>query len=296
MVMSDVNSDSISSDVQLFESEQFGSVRVVMRDGEAWFVANDVCACLGLSNSRKAVGDLEEDERDDVTISDAIGRSQSTNVISEAGLYSLVLRSRKPEAKAFKRWITHEVLPSIRRTGGYSLRGRIPDDPTLLGLPDFRDPSKAALAWVEERDGRLLAEALVEELRPKAEYCDRVLEANNIYLVTDIAKDYGMSAFAFNRLLGDLGIQYRLGDPRHGRWHLYARYQDKGYTQSMTKTVRGGQVVAFMAWTETGRMFLYQLLKRNGYLPVVEAQEREVRRSAALLELSSSGDAGSREA
>ena len=294
MVMSDVNSDSISSDVQLFESEQFGSVRVVMRDGEAWFVAKDVCLALGLDVSSGVRG-LDEDEKGLHTMQ-TLGGKQEMAIVSEAGLYSLVLRSRKPEAKAFKRWITHEVLPSIRRTGGYSLRGRIPDDPTLLGLPDFRDPSKAALAWVEERDGRLLAEALVEELRPKAEYCDRVLEANNIYLVTDIAKDYGMSAFAFNRLLGDLGIQYRLGGPRHGRWHLYAKYQDKGYTQSMTKTVRGGQVVAFMAWTETGRMFLYQLLKRNGYLPVVEAQEREVRRSAALLELSSSGDAGSREA
>ncbi|HEX8578319.1 MAG TPA: BRO family protein [Allosphingosinicella sp.] len=96
-------------------------VRVVDRAGAAWFVANDVCAALELQNSRKAVSALEEDERDGVTISDAMGRLQETTIISESGLYALIFRSRKPVAVTFRKWVTQDVLPSIRRTGGYAL-------------------------------------------------------------------------------------------------------------------------------------------------------------------------------
>lgn len=292
--MSDVNSGSVSDvslELGLFVSDKrvlVSSRSVAMVFGKRHDkVLRDIRE-LGCSEEFRLSNFGESSYRNEQ------GREMPEFLMTRDGFAFLAMGYTGEKAAKFKEMYIaafNAMEEALVRRGYY-----MPDDPTLLGLPDFRDPSKAALAWVEERDGRLLAEALVEELRPKAEYCDRVLEANNIYLVTDIAKDYGMSAFAFNRLLGDLGIQYRLGDPRHGRWHLYAKYQDKGYTQSMTKTVRGGQVVTFMAWTETGRMFLYQLLKRNGYLPVAEAQEREARRSAALVELASSGDAGSREA
>lgn len=94
-------------------------VRVVLRDREPWWVGNDVCGALGIANSRDALARLDDDERDAVGIPDAIGRSQETTVISESGLYSLILRSRVDGAKRFKRWVTHEVLPSIRKTGSY---------------------------------------------------------------------------------------------------------------------------------------------------------------------------------
>jgi prophage antirepressor-like protein len=93
-------------------------VRVVERDGEPWFVGNDVCRALGLSNPRKAVGDLDDDERG-VTTGDTLGGEQVMNIVSEAGVYRLVFRSRKPEAERFKRWLAHEVLPAIRKTGRY---------------------------------------------------------------------------------------------------------------------------------------------------------------------------------
>ncbi|MCY8344997.1 Bro-N domain-containing protein [Bacillus haynesii] len=96
-------------------------VRTVVKDGEPWFVAKDVCDVLGITDARKSVNLLDEDERNSVPITDSLGRDQETFIINEPGLYSLILRSRKPEAKQFKRWITHEVIPTIRKTGSYQM-------------------------------------------------------------------------------------------------------------------------------------------------------------------------------
>lgn len=108
--------------VTVFENPEFGKVRVVEKDGEPWFVANDVCRILNISNTKDGMKTLDDDEKTGVDIIDPHGRTQNTNAISEPGLYSLVLRSRKPEAKAFKRWITHDVIPSIRKHGAYMTR------------------------------------------------------------------------------------------------------------------------------------------------------------------------------
>lgn len=96
-------------------------VRTVVKDGEPWFVAKDVCDVLGITDARKSVNLLDEDERNSVPVTDSLGRNQETFIINEPGLYSLILRSRKPEAKQFKRWITHEVIPTIRKTGSYQM-------------------------------------------------------------------------------------------------------------------------------------------------------------------------------
>jgi Prophage antirepressor len=125
-------------------------VRAVDRDGEAWFVANDVCAALGIDNARQAVSRLDDDERDGVTISDAIGREQETTIVSEPGVYQLVFRSRKPSAKAFKRWLAHEVIPAIRNTGRYEIPRPSNDggDEAMfvpyLGTADDRDSIRVA--------------------------------------------------------------------------------------------------------------------------------------------------------
>ena len=106
------------TELQIFKNEQFGEIRTTVQNGEPWFVAADVCKALDIENNRKATNRLDDDEKG-VTLSDTLGGKQKLTIVNEAGLYSLVLGSRKPEAKAFKRWITHEVLPSIRKTGGY---------------------------------------------------------------------------------------------------------------------------------------------------------------------------------
>ena len=117
-----------------FESAEFGTVRALLRDGEPWFVAKDVMVSLGLTNTTEAMRKLDEDEFSSAEVIDSMGRMQETRIVSEAGLYALVLSSRKPEARAFKRWVTHEVLPSIRRHGVYATPDTVE---SLLGDPDF---------------------------------------------------------------------------------------------------------------------------------------------------------------
>lgn len=111
-----------NKNLSTFVSDQFGAVRTLTIDGEPWFVAADVCRALSIGNNRQALSYLDEDEKG-VIISDTLGGKQKLNTVNEPGLYSLVLRSRKPEAKAFKRWITHEVIPAIRKTGAYAVSG-----------------------------------------------------------------------------------------------------------------------------------------------------------------------------
>ena len=113
------------NDVTIFRKDEFGAVRAVTLEGEPWFVAADVCRALGLGNSRQTLSYLDDDEKGVIT-SDTLGGKQEMSTINEPGLYSLILRSRKPEAKAFKRWITHEVIPAIRKTDSYIARHSLP--------------------------------------------------------------------------------------------------------------------------------------------------------------------------
>ena len=112
------------NDLQIFEYVDSQKIRTTTIDGVVWFVAMDVCNILGLTNSRKAVSDLDDEDKDDVTISDTIGRLQKMNVINEAALYELIAKSRKPDAKKFKRWIYHDLIPQVIRTGSYSVPGK----------------------------------------------------------------------------------------------------------------------------------------------------------------------------
>lgn len=119
----------MTNELQIFQSEDFGSVRTLYRDDEPWFVAADVCKALAIANPRDAVTRLDDDEKDAVGLTDTMGRQQTVNIINEFGLYNLILGSRKPEAKQFKRWITHEVIPQIRQTGAYQVDNRDDDLP-----------------------------------------------------------------------------------------------------------------------------------------------------------------------
>ncbi|MEU5900662.1 phage antirepressor KilAC domain-containing protein [Streptomyces venezuelae] len=153
-------------------------VRSVMIDGEPWWVAADVCTVLEIGNARQAVSYLDDDEVQQVpvTTNDGSSRSLPTNVISEPGLYSVILRSRKPQAKAFKRWITHEVIPSIRQTGSYSAA---PREMTKL---------EALQAAIESEEGRLAAEARIKELEPAANSWQTLASGEGDFSVADAAK------------------------------------------------------------------------------------------------------------
>ena len=155
----------------VFEHETLGQIRTTMVDGDPWFVAADVCQALGLTNPRDAISILDDDERNTVGISDGIRGNPNVNIISEAGLYTLIFRSRKKAAKEFKRWVTHEVLPSIRKTGVYAVNQPEPQDTmqilAALSHPDQIEAVLKQLAALQHRN--FLLESEVERYRKDAE-------------------------------------------------------------------------------------------------------------------------------
>lgn len=237
-------------------------LRTVNLNGEPWFVAKDVCDVLDLSNTTVAIGRLDDDE---VTKFNLGGLSGDTNIVNESGLYSLVMSSRKKEAKQFKKWVTSEVLPSIRKHGAYlteDVMAKTLNDPNyIIGLIQAIAASKEEISAKNQ---------IIGELKPKADYLDRILKSKSLLTITQIAKDYGMSGVAMNQKLHELGVQYKQSD----QWFLYERYHDKGYTSSETfviEDVPGSErVVMNTKWTMKGRVFLYNLLKGIGLLPTIE--------------------------
>lgn len=256
------------NEIKIFENEDFGEVGTVELEGNTWFIARDVCRALELDNSRQALSRLDEDEKNTVILNDGNRGNPNMAIINESGLYSLVLSSRKPEAKAFKRWITHEVLPSIRKHGMYAM-----DE--LLDNPDIAIEALTRLKEEREKRKELEFENKVQaqqiaELQPKATYYDLVLQNPDLISTSLIAKDYGLSGKALNKILHELGIQFNQG----GVWLLYAKYQDKGYTSTKTTVfprTDGTQGLSILTkWTQKGRLFLYDILKAKGYIPLVE--------------------------
>lgn len=170
-------------ELQVFSYEG-NEVRTVDKSGEVWWVLKDVCSVLDIANSRDAAARLDEDEKDDVGITDAIGRKQKTTVISESGLYNVIMLSRKPEAKMFKRWVTHDVLPSIRKHGGYIATN--PDD------TDADIMAKAVLIaqkTIDEQKSRISAlHEQIECNQPKVLFADAVSVSNSTILIGELAK------------------------------------------------------------------------------------------------------------
>ena len=248
------------NEIRAFSSDQFGEVRTVTIDDEPWFVAADVCRALEISDTHKATDRLDADEKGQSSIP-TLGGQQEMLVVNEPGLYSLVLGSRKPEAKAFKRWITHEVIPAIRKHGVYAV-----DE--LLNDPDTFIAALQALKEEREKNNRLSGKIL--ELEPKASYYDLVLSCSNALPITIIAKDYGCSGKKMNQFLAAQNVQYKMGET----WLLYAEHSDKGYTKSDTTVFTGSDGTqhskVYTKWTQKGRLFIYEMMKAAGYLPVME--------------------------
>lgn len=170
------------NDMKIFENSEFGAVRVVDVNGEPWFVARDVCECLELTNTSQTLSYLDDDEKG-ITTNDTPGGQQEMSIVSEAGLYSLILRSRKPEAKIFKRWITHEVLPAIRKHGGYltpaKLEEALTDPDTIIRL---------ATDLKVEREKRRKLEAQAAADRPRVVFAESIEVAKTSILVGEMAK------------------------------------------------------------------------------------------------------------
>ena len=249
----------MKTEIQIFKNEQFGEIRTMVDEkGEPWFVGKDVARRLGYINHRKALRDHvdEEDRKDGVTIRDSIGRDQEATFINESGLYSLILASKLPQAKAFKRWVTAEVLPQIRKTGGY-----IPlKDQEGRELSDLEIMCRAMMIMKKSIEQK---EQLIADLQPKADYVDEVLDSVDCLTMTQVAKGLGMTVHDLTtRLLQD-GIIYE----QSGQYMLYAPYARRGLATCRTHTHRNimGTVHThtYLVWTEKGKKFINEHIKKD---------------------------------
>ena len=256
----------MNNQMQIFKSKEFGKVRVIEKNGQPWFIGKDVAEILGYEAERNAIKHhVDSDDKLTHQIS-ASGQNRKMIIINESGLYSLILSSKLPTAKAFKRWVTSEVLPSIRKHGSY-INGETLEK--LLSNPDLAMKYFAMLK--AEREQKEALEGYIEGIKPKVQYYDIILQCDSAIPISVIAKDYGITAVAFNRILNDFEVQYKVGKT----WVLYKDHCNNGYTISKTYHVNETTAVIHTYWTQKGRQFIYELLKWYGILPQVERKGAE---------------------
>ena len=234
---------------QIFKSKEFGQIRTCMVGGETYFVGKDVASALGYKKPENAIA-IHVDKDDTLKQGgvDRLGRKNHVVFINESGLYSLILSSKLESAKRFKRWVTSEVLPAIRKNGRYELEQKI----------------------VETEMQCCKLEATLISQKPLTDYARAILNSTQTVTVTQIAQDYGFGPVRFNQLLAHLHIQHKVG----GQWILYAPFLHCGYVQSFSsyfvKPDGEVQVKVHTRWTQSGRLFLYEELKKAGILPLIE--------------------------
>ena len=253
--------------VQIFNNPEFGNVRTLGEFNDPRFCLNDVCKPLDLQVA-KVVQRLDDEVLSRHPIPDSMGRMQETYFVNEDGLYDVILDSRTPAAKKFRKWITSEVIPSIRRHGMYmtpEIATEIAQNPDLL--------LKVALLFKETKEKLAATEAKVVELQPKADYFDQVLNSKEALNVTAIAKIYGMTGVAFNKLLYEHKIQYPVGD----MWVLFCEHMNKGYTVAVTDILKNGLVKTRTKWTHKGKLFIYNTLKNAGIVPEREREKVQMK-------------------
>lgn len=259
------------SELQIFNNAEFGSIRTLVINDEPYFVGKDVAEILGYTNPQKAIRDHIDEE--DKTLNESFTVNGTKGIlINESGLYSLILSSKMPNAKKFKRWVTSEVLPAIRKHGVYAV-----DE--LLNDPDMLIAALTKLKAEREKTNALMATVAIQnqqivEMKPKASYYDVVLNCKDLVAISVIAKDYGWSANRMNQYLHDKGVQYKQGNKI---WLLYQKYAEMGYTSTKTHSYPGSDgemhTKVHTYWTQAGRLFIYGLLKADGILPTMEQED-----------------------
>lgn len=261
------------NELQIFRNEKFGEIRTVEENGKVLFCGSDVAKALGYTNPTKAINDHCRGIKARRT-NDSLGRQQEINFITEGDIYRLAAKSKLPGADEFESWIFDEVLPSIRKHGAYMTDVTID---RMIASPEFGIQLLTALKEEQKKRQNLEMEnaqqrQMIAEYSPKASYYDVVLQTKDLTSASQISKDYGKSAKWLNSLLHDLGVQYKQGNV----WLLYQKYAEMGYTKSKTHTFsddHGTQHSKLHTyWTQKGRLFIYDLLKQNGYYPLIEIE------------------------
>lgn len=251
------------NEMQVFNNPEFGEVRSIEENGAILFCGSDVAKALGYTNPSKAINDhCRGDLTKRYPIVDALGRTQGAIFIPESDLYRLVFGSKLPTAEKFTDWVTKEVLPSIRKTGGYA-------------LPKDYPAALRALADAEEAKLRLLAEnqhqaQVIADFEPIRQYVDTILESKGAMATSQIAADYGLTAQKLNKILHEGGVQRNV----NGQWLLYAKYMGKGYTKSKTIQIMrsDGRPDSIMQtqWTQKGRLMIHEILTARGIEAVMD--------------------------
>ena len=239
------------NEIQIFQNVEFGAIRTMSNEqGEPLFCAKDVCDALGYKKTRNAIAQhVDEDDALKQGLTDSLGRKQLTIFINESGLYSLILCSKLESAKRFKRWVTGEVLPAIRKQGGYMVAKQGESEKEIMARA-----LEIVRSTIQRRDEE------IARLQPKALYTDQVLDSITCITTTQLAKELGMTAQELNRRLCEMRIQYW----QSGQYMLYAEFARQGFARSRTRkhVLKHGMVLTemYLVWTERGREFIHRLL------------------------------------
>ncbi|MBE1554776.1 phage antirepressor [Sporosarcina limicola] len=286
------------NDLQTFNHPMFGELPVIIIDGVEWFGAREAASALSFIKPHDAINNHVEEEDSAVhgvgvqtgykSNGDPAIQKVQKKFVNESGLYDLIFGAAKqgnnPEirkkAKNFRRWVTSDVLPSIRKHGAYATPQTLEN---MIDNPEFGIKVLTALQKERREKNALQIETaekdkLIGELKPKAAYTDIILKNKGLVTITQIAKDYGMTAQGMNDLLHKLQVQYK----QSKQWLLYKKYADKGYVHSntipITRSDGTPDISMSTKWTQKGRLFIYELLKSNDVLPVIE-RDLETKRS-----------------
>ena len=262
------------NNLKIFENEEFGEIRTEKDGNEIWFALADVCKALDLSSPSKVKERLAEKGLN-IILTPTKGGFQRLLYINESNLYRTIFQSRKESAERFTDWLTEEVLPAIREKGSYALPQNYETALEQL-LAEVKKNNQLALENEELKESVVQMDRVIGEMKPKVDYCDVILSTTECMTTSQVAQDYGMSAKRFNSMLNHLGIQHRISD----QWLLYSKYLGKGYTKTRVNTYKrtngteGSKPLT--VWTQKGRMFLYEELKRYGVLPSMEIEHENV--------------------
>ena len=236
----------------IFENKEFGRIRTCNVNGETYFVGKDIALALGYKNTKDALNRHVGQEDKLGSGFTTSGQNREMTVINESGLYALILSSKLDSAKRFKHWVTSEVLPAIRRQGGYMVVR--PDESNEVILARALQIMQATLARRDE---------LIARLQPRADYADEVLDSISCFTVTQIGKELNMTGHDLNRILCEMRIQY----VQSGQYLLYADYARQGYAKNRTFEYHSSngdlKTRTYLVWTERGRDFIHRLLNKN---------------------------------
>lgn len=274
----------MTKELKVFNNQEFGEIRVLEIENEPWFAGKDVVEMLGYDLTTNRYGfyvnkfvecedKLECNSQSSFGINYKELGQRGGLLINESGLYDLIFNSKLPNAKKFKKWVTSEVLPSIRQTGGY-----IHHDEEMSDEEIMAKALQVAQRTIEKKNQKiknLEKETLklvdvIESQKPKLEYLDKILSCDDALLMTSIAFDYGLSAQALNKILCEERVQRNV----RGQWILYSDYLGKGYTKTETKEF-GGKPRVQTLWTQKGRMLIHEILTKRQVKAIMDLELAE---------------------